>query len=91
MPELTLAEDPALYKVEATPGVHVHLSALELSAAVIAAGGTEKDTNPKQLIEAVEKVATPKDVVESLTSEQKFAIGARVATHFERASKDSAS
>lgn len=91
MPELTLAEDPALYNVEAKPGVFVKLSALELSAAVIAAGGTEADTKPDQLIEAVRKVSTPVDVVASLTDEQRFAIGARVATAFQRASKDSAS
>lgn len=91
MPELKLAEDPALYNVEVTPGVHVSLSALELSAAVIAAGGTETETKPQQLIEAVEKVATPADVVASLTDEQKFAVGARVATAFQKASKDSAS
>jgi len=90
MPELKLTDDPALYNVETPKGV-VKINALELSSAVVAAGGTEKETTPDHLRTAVRAVATPKEIVESLDENQLFAIGARVATHFEAAGKGSAS
>ncbi len=86
MPELSIESDPALYHVEVEVGAEkVTLSALELSAAVVASGGTEKDTTPEQLVAAVRKVATPTDYVERLDDVKIFAIGARVSLAYKEA------
>jgi hypothetical protein len=78
MPELKIDDDPATYRVE-TPKGFVSLNALELSSAIVAAGATEENATPEQLIAAVEEISEPKEVLAELTNHQKFAVGATVA------------
>lgn len=78
--ELKLDDDPAQYNVE-TPKGTISVNALELSAAIMAAGGTKDDTTPEQMSDAMKIVASG-DAVKELDDLVLFALGCRVSMHF---------